>query len=153
MLTTGRADYDLLTLGTGFTLMMRGRRLRQLDVSCLEDETGSSCDADFLHTASALPRELCIGRTLLSPRPLLLQLADGPAEVGTLRELELGVRDISVSTQSPLSCLTGLTHLVLHVRVTAKLEVESWPDVTGLKIPHVYQTCDLGVSLSRSSPG
>ncbi|KAK1861973.1 hypothetical protein I4F81_004549 [Pyropia yezoensis] len=92
----------------------------------------------------------CMGGFAYAPED---RLADGPAEVGTLRELELGVRDISVSTQSPLSCLTGLTHLVLHVRVTAKLEVESWPDVTGLKIPHVYQTCDLGVSLSRSSPG
>lgn len=70
-------------------------------------------------------------------RPFLERLTDGPAERVTLRELRLTVADLSAGTLSPLSRLTGLTHLPLTVKeMPANMSRPSLLGVETLRVPH-----------------
>lgn len=115
--------------GTGFSLMIRGRRLCRLVVTGWRPGDRPLC---FVEAAAALPEVLVIDGWLSRPRTLLEQLAAGPAEVGTLRNLELEVPDLSASTLAPLSRLPGLTRLDLTG--TGALRTESWPCLPRLQI-------------------
>lgn len=113
---------------TGFSHMMRGRRLRELALlrRARRIELGVAC----LDVAAALPVELFMNCSFSCTRTFLERLADGPAEVATLRKLTLVVDGVSATTLSPLSHLTGLIDLTLHVD---ELRCMSWPCLPRLK--------------------
>lgn len=113
--------------GPGLSLMLRGRRLRVLRVRARRPR--HMLGGDFLRAAAALPKLLVIHGMACS-RPLLERLTDGPAERGNLRELSLTVADLSATTLSPLSRLTGLTHLSLTVDEMPPSV--PWPSLLGL---------------------
>lgn len=138
--------------GSGFSLMVRGRRLHRLVVPPLRCDRcpfGTRadrlpCGGHFLEDAAALPEVLCIsGR--VCPRSLLERLADGPAEVASLQQLDLVVRTLSTSKLAPLSRLTGLTHL--RLRVAKMPEPVSWPPLVGLRFLYVAGLLDGVTSL------
>lgn len=121
--------------GPGLAFMLRGRRLRLLGVRARRP--GHLLGGDLLRAAAALPEKLIIDGMACS-RSLLERLTDGPAERGTLRELSLTVADLSAATLSPLSRLTGLTHLSLSVdEMPASVSWPSLPGLTKLSVSHV----------------
>lgn len=122
--------------GSGFSLMVGGRRLRQLVTPAYRSSNGSHRlprDGDFLEAAAALPQVLHI--CWMCEVKLLERLAGGPAEVASLRQLNIFVMNMSASTLAPLSRLTGLTHLRLRVDVLSA--AVWWPPLVGLQFLRV----------------